>query len=139
MLMGTLFRNFWDAVSQFLVYSPHADFSFSNIQQVETIPAVVLAAGGLLLGALLAGLVRRRDLTLALILMVLFLAMASCGGGGGGGGENDNLADAQSTMVSGLIPGVTYYWKMIAVDSHDAETQSAVRTILVQQLSPIDH
>ena len=93
----------------------------------------MLAAGGLLLGALLAGLVRRRDLTLALILMVLFLAMASCGGGGGGGGENDNLADAQSTMVSGLIPGVTYYWKMIAVDSHDAETQSAVRTILVQQ------
>jgi len=128
-----------DAVSQFLVYSPHADFSFSNIHQVDTIPAVVLAAGGLLLGALLAGLVRRRDLTLALIPMVMFLAMASCGGGGGGGGENDNLADAQSTMVSGLIPGVTYYWKMIAVDSHDAETQSAVRTILVQQLSPIDH
>ncbi|MGK2905231.1 MAG: S8 family serine peptidase [Desulfuromonadales bacterium] len=123
-----------DAVSQFLVYSPHEDFSFSTMHQVETIPAAILGGGGLLLGSLLAGLSRRRDLILALILMVLFFAMVACGGG-----ENENQADVQSTMVTGLVSGVTYSWKMMAVDSHGAETQSAVRTILVQESSIIDH
>ncbi|MBE0576447.1 MAG: S8 family serine peptidase [Desulfuromonadales bacterium] len=127
-------------VSQFLVYSPHADFAFATIRQVETIPAVVLGAGGLLLGALLAGLARRRYLLTGLVITVLFFALVACGGGGGSGGDDspttdnniDLPADAQSTTVSGLVSGITYYWKMTARDSHGAETQSAVRTILVQ-------
>jgi hypothetical protein len=93
-----------------------------------------------LLGALLAGLARRRYLLTGLVLTILFFALVACGGGGGGGGDDslgtddgiDLPADAQSTTVSGLVSGTTYYWKMTARDSHDAETQSAVRTILVQ-------
>jgi bacillopeptidase F len=122
-----------DTVSQFLVYSPHADFSFATARQVETVPAIVLGAGGLLLGALLAGLARRRDLTIGLVLLMLFLAMASCGGGGGGSeNEGTTTEGTQSTSVSGLVSGSTYYWKMVARDSYGAETQSTTRTILVQ-------
>ena len=128
-----------DAVSQFLVYSPHADFSFPTTRQVETVPAVVLAAGGLLLAALLAGLTHRRNLLLGLTLMVLILEIVACGGGGGGG-DDDSAAngstelpiDAQSVMISGLVSGEIYYWKLIARDSHGATTQSAVRNIFVQ-------
>ncbi len=127
------------SLSQFLAYSAHADFSFPTTRQVETVPAMVLAAGGLWLAALLAGLARRRKLFLGLTLMALFLAMVSCGGGGGGGddnaAENDSTGlptGAQSVTVNGLLSGTTYYWRMIARDSHGAATQSAVRTILVQ-------
>lgn len=129
-----------DEVSQFLVYSPHADFAFATIRQVETIPAVQLGAGGLLFGALLAGLARRRHLLAGMVLAILFFVLVACGGGGGGGDDDspgtddgiDSPADVQSTTVSGLIPGTTYYWKMTARDSHGAESRSAVRTILVQ-------
>jgi bacillopeptidase F len=72
-----------DAVTQFLVYSPHDDFSFPIMRQVETVPAIILAAGGLLLAPLLSGLTYRRKLLLGLIFVALFLAMVSCGGGGG--------------------------------------------------------
>jgi hypothetical protein len=121
-----------DAVTQFLVYSPHADFSFMTTRQVETVPAALLGAGGLLLGALLAGLARRRDLAIGLVFVMLFMVMAACGGGGGGGDDSPATADAQSTTVSGLVSGTTYYWKMVARDSYGAETQSTIRTILVR-------
>lgn len=119
-----------DTVSQFLVYSPHADFSFPTTRQVETVPAVVMAAGGLLLAALLAGLINRRNFLLGLTLMVLVLEIVACGGGGSGGGDDDSAG--QSVMISGLVSGQTYYWKLIARDIHGATTQSAVRNILVQ-------
>jgi hypothetical protein len=75
-----------------------------------------------------------------MILVVLILTIVACGGGGSSGGddvptaddETEEPAEVQSTTVSGLIPGTTYYWKMIARDIHGAETQSAVRTIVVQ-------
>jgi hypothetical protein len=122
-----------DAVAQFLVYSPHADFSFATTRQVATVPAALLGAGGLLLGALLAGLARRRDLAIGLILVMLIMAIAACGGGGSGGDDDTTTsAAAQSTSVSGLVSGTTYYWKMVARDSYGAETQSTTRTILVQ-------
>jgi serine protease AprX len=128
-----------DAVAQYLVYSPYADFSFPTTHQVETVHAVVLGAGGLLLAALLAGLTHRRNLLLGLTLMVLILEIVACGGGGGGGdddsagnGSTELPIDAQSVMISGLVSGEIYYWKLIARDSHGATTQSAVRNIFVQ-------
>jgi serine protease AprX len=128
-----------DAVAQYLVYSPYADFSFPTTHQVETVHAVVLGAGGLLLAALLAGLTHRRNLLLGLTLMVLILEIVACGGGGGGGdddsagnGSTELPIDAQSVMISGLVSGEIYYWKLIARDSHSATTQSAVRNIFVQ-------
>jgi len=120
-----------DPVAQFLVYSPHADFSFATTREVETVPAVALATGGFLLGALLVVLAwRRRDMTVSLVIASLLLVMVACGGGGGGGSESP--AESQSTTVSGLVSGVSYYWKMVARDSHGAETQSVARTIHVQ-------
>ena len=128
-----------DAVAQYLVYSPYADFSFPTTHQVETVHAVVLGAGGLLLATLLAGLTHRRNLLLGLTLMVLILEIVACGGGGGGGdddsagnGSTELPIDAQSVMISGLVSGEIYYWKLIARDSHGATTQSAVRNIFVQ-------
>jgi bacillopeptidase F len=129
-----------EAVAQFLVYSPHADFSFSISREVETVSALLLGSGGLLLATLITGLYRRRNLIPAMILVVLILTIVACGGGGSSGGddvptaddETEEPAEVQSTTVSGLIPGTTYYWKMIARDIHGAETQSAVRTIVVQ-------
>ncbi|MDT8444580.1 MAG: S8 family serine peptidase, partial [Desulfuromonadales bacterium] len=128
-----------DAVAQFLAYSPHADFSFSTPREVETVSAFVLGSAGVLLVTLITGLPRRRNLMLAMILAVTILAMVACGGGGSGGedvpiadDDSELPAEAQSTIVSGLMPGTTYYWKMIARDIHGAETQSTVRTIVVQ-------
>jgi hypothetical protein len=129
-----------EAVAQFLVYSPHADFSFSISREVETVSALLLGSGGLLLATLITGLYRRRNLIPAMILVVLILTIVACGGGGSSGGddvptaddETEEPAEVQSTTVSGLIPGTTYYWKMIARDIQGAETQSAVRTIVVQ-------
>ena len=119
-----------DVISQYLVYSPHADFSFSTTHQVETIQPSVLATGGLLLGVLLFGQARRRrNSMVSLIVTVLLLAMVACGGGDG---DSDSPEADQSTTVSGLVSGASYYWKMVAMDSHGAETQSATRTILVQ-------
>ncbi len=119
-----------DSVAQFLVYSPHADFSFSTTREVETIPTVALASGIFLLGTLCVMVTRRRrGMTASLVITTLLLLMVSCGGGGGGA---ESPAKTQSTTVSGLVSGVTYYWKMTARDSHGAETQSVVRTIHVQ-------
>jgi hypothetical protein len=91
-----------DTVSQFLVYSPHADFSFPTTRQVETVPAIVMAAGGLLLAALLAGLINRRNFLLGLTLMVLVLEIVACGGGGSGGGD-DSVSDDQRTSFRANI------------------------------------
>lgn len=122
-----------DAVTQFLVYSPHDDFSFPIMRQVETVPAIILAAGGLLLAPLLSGLTYRRKFLLGLICVALFLAMVSCGGGGGGGDDNTELPiDTQSVTVNELVSGTTYNWKLVARDSHGATTQSTARHILVQ-------
>jgi hypothetical protein len=118
-----------DSVAQFLVYSPHADFSFSTTREVDTLPAVMLATGGFLLAVLLVMLAHRRGLTSGLVIMALLLLMIACGGGGGG---SESQAESQSTTVSGLVSGATYYWKMVARDSHGAETQSLVKTIHVQ-------
>ena len=118
-----------DSVAQFLVYSSHADFSFSTTREVDTVPAVMLATGGFLLAVLLVMLTRRRGLTSGLVLMALLLLMVACGGGGGG---SESSAESQSTTVSGLVSGATYYWKMVARDSHGAETQSVARIIHVQ-------
>ena len=93
----------------------------------------------MLFAGLLAGLVRRRrGLAICLVTAILVLTMVACGGGGSGddsapvGDGSDLPAGAQSTTVSGLTSGVTYYWKMVAIDSHGAESQSAIRTFLVQ-------
>jgi serine protease AprX len=148
--VGTSVRFAWlpasdangDSISQYLVYSPHADFSNSPPPiQVDTVPAAALGAGGggMLFAGLLAGLVRRRrGLAICLVTAILVLTMVACGGGGSGddsapvGDGSDLPAGAQSTTVSGLTSGVTYYWKMVAIDSHGAESQSAIRTFLVQ-------
>ncbi|MBE0576909.1 MAG: S8 family serine peptidase [Desulfuromonadales bacterium] len=128
-----------DTVAQFLVYSPNADFSSATTREVETVQAVALSACCLLLGTLIPGLTRRRrNLALVLVFSGLLLTIAACGGGGGGDDSpvDDGgvvlPAEAQSITVNGLISGTTYYWKIVARDSRGAETQSEVRTVLVQ-------
>lgn len=122
-----------DVVSQYLIYSPHADFSFATTKPVETIPASVLGAGGLLLGGLLAGLIRRRNSLLALLLATLIFAIVACNGPDEPPSDGTGLPEnAQSVTINGLVSGTTYYWKMLARDSKGAETESEVRTIIVK-------
>ncbi len=127
-----------DAVDQFLVYSADEDFVLATRLQVAGLEAAMLGGGTLLFGGLLAGSIpcRRRRLGLQLLLCGLLLGMVACSGGGGSsdadeGDETDLPAEAQSMTVTELAAGTTYYWKMLARDSRGAETESAVRTIVV--------
>jgi bacillopeptidase F len=121
-----------DAVSQFLVYSSHEDFSAATTLPVDSVTQAMLG-GSLLLGIQLFGLIRRRrKLCLALVLSGLLLAMVACGGGGGGGGnDSEPQPETQSITVNNFVAG-TYYWKMVARDSRGAETESGVRSFVVQ-------
>jgi len=125
-----------DSVSQYLVYSDRSDFSPATTLPVETVPAAALAAGGLALAFLAAVLARRRNLARGLLVAGFLLVMVACGGGGGGGGSDDEAsplaADAQSKTVNGLVSGTTYYWKMVARDSRGGETESEVRSFIVE-------
>jgi bacillopeptidase F len=120
-----------DALSQRLIYSPHSDFSVATTVPLTVVTTLLLSAGGLLVAGLGAGLWGRRwSLALLLAGAALALGLFACGGGGGGGSALP--AGAQSTTVTGLARGVTYFWKLEAEDSRGAITASAVRTILVQ-------
>jgi hypothetical protein len=124
-----------DAVTQFLVYSAHEGFFAAKTIQVGTVAAALLGAGGLLPGALLAGLLHRRRRGAALLILALVvLALLACEGGGGGGGDDEQElpAEARSITVDGLASGMTYYWKMVARDSRGAESASEVRTFDVR-------
>ena len=67
-------------------------------------------------------------MTLIIILIQsLLITISGCGGGrssssGGSGGTSDEV----SYTLSGLSPGTTYYWKVIANDGNGKETQSCV-------------
>jgi len=66
--------------------------------------------------------------------------LVACGGGGSGESSrgDDNVGEdvvlpvgEQSITVSGLIPGTTYQWKMVAKDSLGNESESTVRSFTV--------
>jgi hypothetical protein len=61
--------------------------------------------------------------------------LSACGGGGGdGSGSNEAIPGIETLVVSGianqyyetadLLPGQTYYWKILAVDSQGREVES---------------
>ncbi|MEJ2471210.1 MAG: hypothetical protein P8Y96_08815 [Desulfuromonadales bacterium] len=128
-----------DSIAQFLVYSTQADFATVTTRQVDSVPAAVQQAAACgLIGLLVAGLLHRRHRWAALLLVAAFLmSLAACGGGGGGDDPAavDNspiLAGTESLTISGLTPGMTYYWKMIARDSRGAESESSVWSFQVR-------
>ncbi len=128
-----------DSIAQFLVYSTQADFATETTRQVDSVPAAVQEAAACgLIGLLVAGLLRRRHRwTALLVFAVLITILTSCGGGGGGDDpavveDSPVLAGTESLTISGLMPGTTYYWKMIARDSRGAETESSVWSFQVR-------
>ncbi|HKL25817.1 MAG TPA: choice-of-anchor D domain-containing protein, partial [Desulfuromonadales bacterium] len=123
-----------DALSQELVYATDAEFTAP-----DTLPlppaAALLGAGGLLLAGLGIGLSRRRHRLAGYCLLAgLLLTMVACGGGGDDDSDDgpDLPADAQSSIVEGLVPGTTYYWKLVVRDAWGAKTESAVRSFRVE-------
>ena len=134
-----------DTVNQYLIYDTNWGFTSPTTVQVDDVGVALLGAGGLLLGGLFYGVAqRRRKVAVILIIAGLLLGLAACGGGGGGGGgeETDGTGDggddgpvpptAQSITIGDLIPGTTYYWKMVARDSRGAEDESAVQSFVVE-------
>jgi hypothetical protein len=101
----------------------------------------MLGGGGLLLGALIAGFMRRRGcIFVCFIIAAMVVALVACGGGGSGesssvdgnvGGDVVPPEGEQSITVSGLTPGTTYQWKMVAKDSLGNESESTVRSFTV--------
>ena len=71
---------------------------------------------------------------------LMTLTLVACGGGGSGesssvdgnvGGDVVLPEGEQSITVSGLTPGTTYQWKMVAKDSLGNESESTVRSFTV--------
>ena len=96
---------------------------------------VVDADGGLLLsgcgGAALLlswllgyGRERRRPMLIAAGVLLLTSLLPACGGGGGGdgGGDDDDGPQAISFTITGLNSGVTYYWRVTAIDEKGKES-----------------
>jgi len=88
--------------------------------------------GLLLFGIVLAGGVRnRRKISLMIaMIMIAGILLVSCGGGGGGGGGG--TSNEVSYTVSGLKPGTTYYWKVVADDGKGGRTESPVWSFITQ-------
>jgi hypothetical protein len=133
-----------DPVSYELHVSDSSSFTGSlviHVAGVQREGVKYAAAGGQLAGLFLAGIAfagglgRRRMIALLVVLMVFAgMLLASCGGGGSGfslsgGGTPDN---ALSQYVSGLQPGTTYHWKVVAYDDQGASSESETRTFSTQ-------
>ncbi len=66
----------------------------------------------------------------SIIVFTTTMMLVSCGGD-----HNDNApapADQLSHSVSGLTPGTTYYWKVVADDGKGGATESAVWSFSTQ-------
>ncbi|MEJ2526237.1 MAG: S8 family serine peptidase [Desulfuromonadales bacterium] len=115
---------------------PDNSYGFGLVDALATYRLLENQTG--LIGLLVAGLLHRRHRWAALLLVAAFLmSLAACGGGGGGDDPAavDNspiLAGTESLTISGLTPGMTYYWKMIARDSRGAESESSVWSFQVR-------
>ncbi len=84
-------------------------------------------AGLLLLAAVLAFRARRKKRLALLVFIPLItgLLLVSCSGGGGTAQTQPPPFDGLS-YTAGLNPGTTYYWKVAAVDSNGASSESGV-------------
>jgi hypothetical protein len=103
------------------------------------------AAGMIIVGLLVTGVPRNRRIAILLlaITVVAGMVLITCGGGdGNGNGEEGSgttsapLTPSQSNEVtnleSGLSPGTTYYWKVVADDGNGGITESEIRTFSTQ-------
>lgn len=91
--------------------------------------------GLLLFGVVLVGGVKGRRKIALLIAMIMIAAMiaVSCGGGdGNGNGDDGGTSDEVSYTVLGLNTSTTYYWKVIAKDGNEGETESEMRSFTTQ-------
>ncbi len=114
--------------------------SCTSVDVASNAPMIYFAGMGgsavLLIGMLGigAGTRKRRAVMLLIGALLIFsgLTFVSCSGGGGGGGGGGLAADEMSTTVTGLAPGTTYYWKVVANDGQGGKTSSEVRSFSTQ-------
>jgi PKD repeat protein len=92
-----------------------------------------MALMGVLACIVLMGLVwkTRSRITKWMLLTLSVALIVSCSDGGGGGISSSSSADA-SYLASGLSPGTTYHWAVVAKDDQGGETASDTRTFSTQ-------
>ena len=94
-----------------------------------------MALMGVLACIVLMGLVwkTRSRITKWMLLTLSVALIVSCsdGGGGGGGISSSSSADV-SHLATGLSPGTTYHWAVVAKDDQGGETASDTRTFSTQ-------
>lgn len=82
--------------------------------------------GGLMVFGIMLAPAAGRKRKIALLIPALLAAavfLASCGGNGGATSE-----PGVSYTATGLSPGTTYYWKVVATDANGASSESDVRS-----------
>lgn len=119
-----------DAVSYQLYYCTDAGFSGCSGTVVASLSMDKLLGGlgggmGLAMLGLVASGTRRQRLIQAGVMMLMVVVLSACSGGA----EPESPApdpNVKSTTVTGLLPGTTYYWKVVASDGNGGSSESAV-------------
>ncbi len=150
-----------DAITYKLYYGTNLDFQAEDTQTIElastspdtssgntayantfgvgALPGTLLLMGFAVVGALPK---RKRDALMIALLITGSLFLSQCGGGG----EDSGLANPGTgkTPITGgntiyytvtnLQPATTYYWKVVASDSRDQQTESEIRSFTTKAL-----
>ncbi|MBI3358766.1 MAG: fibronectin type III domain-containing protein [Nitrospirae bacterium] len=87
----------------------------------------ISSAGFLLIGVVFMGGVagRRRIIALVALLLMSGMLLVSCGGDP----PPPPPPNEVSSIVTGLSPNTTYFWKVVAKDGNEGSTNSAVRSL----------
>jgi hypothetical protein len=131
-----------DDITYRLYYCEDSNFAGCNPVEVATTESGGVhpaGTGGYMAGLLLFGMVLLRGKRKAVMMMAATVLMAgallvSCGSGGNGDGSEPGPASSNevTSTISGLDPGTTYYWKVIADDGKGGTAESGVRTFKTQ-------
>jgi len=75
----------------------------------------------------LGALSRRQRIAYAAAAVIVMALLGACGGGGGGSAGSGPIPDdTVDEVVTGLKPGTTYHWKVVAEDGKGETSNSDV-------------
>ncbi len=111
-----------------------SDAGNRNREAPRTLLAAAIPLGAPLFALGLFGVAAQRGRNGSRLVVVLLLALMAGGCSGGGGGGDDTAPapeppqNSVTKTITGLQPGTTYYWKVIAEDDKGGRVESEVRS-----------
>jgi hypothetical protein len=125
-----------DPVAYSLYYCENSNFAGCSPVETASIESdgrYHAGLGGYMAGLLLIGMAfvkgrKKAVLMIAATVITAGLLLASCGGSSGDPPAGPADGEEVSSTVSGLQPGTTYYWKVIAEDGKGGTAESEVWT-----------